>query len=157
MNTLRVHLQIAPAFVQRVARASLKRAVQAAFESTGGEAGGELTLVITDDAQVKELNRIYRGVDASTDVLAFSSTNEAGTFVPSAEAACYLGDIVISYPRAFEQAAAYGHPVEEELLLLVVHGVLHLLGYDHERDSDREEMWRMQSAALVSLGIKWQP
>jgi probable rRNA maturation factor len=116
-----------------------------------------LTVVITDDVQVKELNRTYRGVDASTDVLAFSAADEEGTFVPSPETPAYFGDIVISYPRAVEQAAAYGHSAEEELSILVVHGVLHLLGYDHERMEDRVEMWSTQSTALATLSIHWQP
>jgi len=156
-RTPRAHFQIAPAFAKEVRLASLRRAIRAAFESAGRERAGELTVVITDDAQVKELNRTYRGVDAATDVLAFAGADEAGAFVPSPETAEYIGDVVISYPRAAEQAVAYGHPTEEELSILVVHGVLHLLGYDHEEEEDREEMWRVQSAVLGKLGIHWQP
>ena len=66
----------------------------------------------------------------------------------------YWGDIVISYPRAAEQAARYGHSVEEELLTLVVHGTLHLLNYDHECIEDRERMWRLQDDVLERLGIR---
>jgi probable rRNA maturation factor len=156
-QALKIYLRIAPAFAATVEQASLRRAVQAAFESVGGEPAGELTVVITDDAEVKRLNRVYRGVDASTDVLAFGDVGGAGAFVPSPEADLYLGDIVISYPRAVEQAAEYGHSTERELSLLVVHGVLHLLGYDHEEMEDRGPMWRLQSAALGRLGIHWQP
>ena len=155
-QVLKIHLQIAPAFAPKVKRASLHRAVRAAFESAGRERTGELTVVITDDAEVKELNRVYRGVDASTDVLAFGDASEAGAFVPSPEADLYLGDIVISYPRAVEQATEYGHSTERELSVLVVHGVLHLLGYDHEEVDDRGAMWRVQSAALGRLGIHWK-
>jgi probable rRNA maturation factor len=156
-QALKIHLQIAPPFAPKVKQASLHRAVQAAFESAGRERTGELTVVITDDAQVKELNRVYRGVDASTDVLAFGDADEAGAFVPSPDADLYLGDIVISYPRAVEQAAVYGHSTERELSVLVVHGVLHLLGHDHEEVDDRGVMWPVQSAALGRLGIHWQP
>ena len=152
-----VHVQIAASFAGEVKAASLSRAARAAFESAGEQYGGELTLVITDDAQMRELNRAYRGVDATTDVLAFGNRQEADTFVPSPQAPAYFGDIVISYPRATEQARAHAHPLEEELLLLVIHGVLHLLGYDHAEESDREKMWRRQSTALTSLGIHWQP
>ena len=156
-QALKIHLQIAPAFAPKAKQASLHRAVLAACESAERERTGELTVVITDDALVKELNRVYRGVDASTDVLAFGDADEAGAFVPSLEPDPYLGDIVISYPRAVEQAAEYGHSTERELSVLVVHGVLHLLGYDHEEVDDRGAMWRVQSAALGRLGIHWQP
>ena len=153
----RVHFQITSAFAAKVRRSGLRRAVQAAFECAGSERSGELTVVITDDARVQELNRVYRGVDASTDVLAFGDADEVDHFAPSPDAPVYWGDIVISYPRAVEQAAAYGHPTEAELSILAVHGLLHLLGYDHERMIDREEMWSVQSTALATLGIHWQP
>ncbi len=155
IQPLRIHCRVAPPFTRKVKRASLRRAAQAAFESAGEERSGELTLVVTDDARVKELNRVYRGVDSPTDVLAFGDTSEADGLLPPST--IYFGDVVISYPRTVEQAAAYGHPIEEELSLLVVHGVLHLLGYDHVQTSDQEEMWRVQSAALARLGIHWQP
>jgi probable rRNA maturation factor len=68
-----------------------------------------------------------------------------------------LGDIVISYPRAVEQAAEYGHSVLDELLILAVHGALHLLGHDHESAEDKEEMWCAQAEVLAELAIPWQP
>ncbi len=156
-QAIKTHLRVEPAFARKVRPSSLRRAVQAAFESAGEERRGELTLVVADDAQVRTLNRVYRDVDATTDVLAFGDAGEPDVFIPSPEATIYFGDIVVCYPRAVEQAAAYGHPVEDELSLLVVHGTLHLLGYDHERGSDREEMWRIQSAALARLDIDWRP
>jgi probable rRNA maturation factor len=154
---LKIELRIAPEYTRKVRRSSLRQAVHAAFESAGQRRQGELTVVITNDEQVKELNRIYRGVDAPTDVLAFHHISEAEDAMPLSIAPVYFGDIVISYPRAVEQAAEYGHPVEEELLLLVIHGALHLLGYDHEQASDKEEMWQIQNAALAKLGVLWQP
>ena len=154
---LQVHLRIDSAFAEKAKRSSLRQAVRTAFESTGEKRSGELTLVITDDTQVKKLNQAYRGVDAMTDVLAFGDSLVADSFVQSPEVPIYFGDIVISYPRSVEQATAHGHPVEEELSLLVIHGVLHLLGYDHEKESGRERMWLVQSTALARLGINWQP
>jgi probable rRNA maturation factor len=104
-------------------------------------------------------------VDAPTDVLAFrfaqgsaiGQANDSAPFVSSPDGASYLGDVVISYPTAVEQAMAYGHSTDQELQVLVIHGVLHLLGYDHEQPKQREEMWRLQSAALAGLGISRQP
>ncbi len=114
-----------------------------------------LTVVITNDVRIRELNRTYRDVDAPTDVLSFSNiTDEVA--VPGTDDS-YLGDVIISYERAGEQAAALGHSVDEEIALLVVHGVLHLLGYDHEEPGDKRCMWSVQDAALDALGIVWRP
>jgi probable rRNA maturation factor len=154
---LQLHVLLDVAVSEKAKQANLRRAAEAALESAGREWTGELTVVITDDARVRELNRIYRGVDAPTDVLAFVGMGDRDDFVSSPEANPYLGDVIISYPRALEQAAEHGHPVEEELLILVVHAALHLLGYDHERGEDEDAMWRVQEAALARLGIRWQP
>jgi probable rRNA maturation factor len=109
----------------------------------------ELTVVIADDGVLRELNRAFRGMDAPTDVLSFGG--EAPGFVVAPDAADYLGDVVISYPHA--QAQATGHSVEAELALLVIHGVLHLLGYDHLEPDEKEAMWRQQATALEKLGL----
>ena len=103
----------------------LERAAQEALRSASMEAA-DLSIVITDDAKLQELNRQYLGSDMPTDVLSFPAEE---TDPDSGE--IYLGDILISLPRASEQASAGGHPVEDELQLLVVHGALHLLGHDH--------------------------
>ena len=116
----------------------------------------ELTLVMTDDVTVQRLNRIYRHVDAPTDVLAFAMTETRGdsgpTFVaaPAAEQGNvpYLGDIIISYPTAARQAKVAGHSLVAELALLVVHGVLHLLGYDHTVPAEKARMWQRQRELL---------
>ena len=76
-----------------------------------------------------------------TEVLAFGAQGEAGPFVAAPEAGKYLGDVIVSYPRASEQAEQLGHPAGEEMDLLVVHGILHLLGYDHATPDERAIMW----------------
>jgi len=119
-----------------------------AFESC---TSGELTLIITDDEALRALNQAYLGIDSPTDVLSFGG--EAPDFVNPPVAEVYLGDVVISYPRAHAQASAAGHPVEAELALLVVHGVLHLLGYDHGRPDDQAVMWERQAGILSQLGL----
>ncbi len=125
----------------------LERAAGAALSATGALPESELTIVISDDAQLHALNQQYLGIDAPTDVLSFPA-NE--TDPESGEV--YLGDIIISYPRAQQQAAAGGHPLQDELQLLVVHGVLHLLGYDHADDAEKAEMWEIQAEVLRRLG-----
>ncbi|MBM4430375.1 MAG: rRNA maturation RNase YbeY [Chloroflexi bacterium] len=153
---LKVHVQADPAFRDEAERAKLKQVVRAAFAAAGQDAHGELTIVVTDDRRVRELNCTYRGVDAVTDVLAFGNLDKAGALVPLPEDSLYWGDIVISYPQAAEQAAEYGHSVDTELAVLVVHGVLHLLGYDHQSPADQEGMWRLQASALLKIGVHWQ-
>jgi probable rRNA maturation factor len=112
----------------------------------------EVAIVITDDDSLQELNRRFRGIDAPTDVLAFP--NEArGPFVSAPGLPRYLGDIAISYPRAAEQASQAGHSAQAELQLLVVHGVLHLLGYDDQQESERARMWAAQESILRALGV----
>jgi probable rRNA maturation factor len=152
-----VHIQVDSAYARQLKRSRLREAVQAAFQSAGEMHRGELTLVITDDAHIQTLNRQYRGVDTPTDVLSFGAADGTPGFAAAPPAVGYLGDVVISYPRAVEQAKAYAHAEEEELLLLVVHGVLHLLGFDDEDPNEKEKMWRVQSAALAGLDIRWQP
>ncbi len=109
---------------------------------------GELTVVMTDDAQIRKLNREYLGIDAPTDVLAFP----AGEIDPE-NGAAYLGDVIVSVPRAAEQARDAGHPVADELQLLVVHGTLHLLGHDHASAADKSRMWAAQAEVLKRIGL----
>ncbi len=151
-----VNLQISPEFVAQVHADLVERAVEAAFAAAGRARSGELTVVITGDDEVQALNRDYRGVDASTDVLAFGVVDDGAVFVTAPDTLPYLGDVVISYPRAVAQAADYAQPVDDELCILVVHGVLHLLGYDHEIPEDAEKMWPVQACALDALGIRWK-
>ena len=108
----------------------------------------DLTLVLTGDEKIRALNRDFLGNDAPTDVLSFP----AGETDPDT-GRHYLGDVVISLPRAAEQAAARGHNLEAESQLLAVHGVLHLLGYDHADAADKIRMWAAQAAVLDFLGL----
>jgi probable rRNA maturation factor len=108
----------------------------------------ELTIVVTDDKRLQQLNRDYLEIDAPTDVLSFPSGE-----VDPETGKTYLGDVLISFTRAAAQAEAGGHPVEDELKLLVVHGVLHLLGFDHREEEDKERMWAAQTQILKNLGL----
>lgn len=109
-----------------------------------------LTCVLTDDAQIQILNHQYRDIDAPTDVLAFSA-NEGPVFILPDDQPPYLGDVIISTPTAQRQASEVGHSLERELALLVVHGCLHLLGYDHANEDERSRMWDVQDLILRSL------
>lgn len=109
-----------------------------------------MTVVITDDETVAELNRQHRGIDAPTDVLSFPA-DALPVEIPDEPP--YLGDLIIAYPYAAAQAAREGHPLNDSLALLVVHGTLHLLGFDHDADANRAAMWSAQAEALAALGI----
>jgi probable rRNA maturation factor len=128
----------------------LERAVSATLAAEG-RADAEVTLAVTGDEAVADLNRQYRGVDGPTDVLSFSATEPAPGFVASPEAAAYLGDIVIALPFTQRQAAELGRPLDAELRLLAVHGTLHLLGYDHAEPEDEARMWARQDEILAKL------
>ncbi len=129
----------------------LRAAVEAVLRHEGRQ--GELTLVVTDDEGIQALNRDFLGVDAPTDVLSFSAQEDDGPFVLAPEGRGYLGDVIVSYPRAVEQAQEQEHSAEQELALLVVHGVLHLLGYDHASEEEKAVMWARQEAVLSSLNL----
>jgi probable rRNA maturation factor len=110
---------------------------------------GELTVLLTGDEMLAALNQAHRGMLGTTDVLAFP----AGDMPEIPDLNHYYGDIAISLPRAKAQSAARGHSMYDELQLLVVHGVLHLLGHDHTTPDQKMRMWSVQSAILTQLGI----
>jgi probable rRNA maturation factor len=103
-------------------------------------------ILITGDAEMHALNREYRGIDQTTDVLSFNEN-----FVDPESGLDYLGDIIISIPRAKKLALEGGHTIEQEIQLLVIHGILHLSGYDHDTISKQKKMWLMQSEILNEI------
>jgi probable rRNA maturation factor len=126
----------------------VKQAAQTTLHHQSAPGDASLTIVLTDDDQLHSLNREYLGVDAATDVLSFPADEtdpETGL--------AYLGDILISVPRAASQAEAAGHILEAEAQLLAVHGVLHLMGHDHAEADEKEHMWQAQAEILAQLGL----
>lgn len=148
----RIDVQTAPRFAEEVDEELLRRVTAEALRHEGVEDGVALSVVISDDEAVRELNRQFRDIDAPTDVLAFGS-GEEDDFVTPPEESAYLGDVVISYPRAVAQAEEYGQSINRELALLAVHGVLHLLGYDHEDEAGRTKMQAREDEILGSLAL----
>ena len=142
-----VDVQIAPAYAGVLSEERLREIAEAVLraESTLGQ----VAIVVTDDEGIQELNRDFLGNDEPTDVLAFSAQEEAEGFVAAPEVDDYLGDVIVSYPRAVAQAKEAGHPAEREIALLIVHGLLHLLGYDHGDEEERAAMWARQEAILA--------
>ena len=129
-------------------KATLAQAAKATLAAISSKEKGDITLVLSNDAQIRSLNHQFRGIDSPTDVLSFNIDE----FNPQSGRK-YLGDVIISIERAEEQARSAAHPLTAELALLTVHGILHLCGYDHEQPADRAQMWALQKAILSSLGI----
>ena len=128
----------------------LRAAVKAALEYEEFTDKAEVSVVLTDDERIHELNRDFRKVDRATDVLSFPTFEEE----PNGEGRVVLGDIVISLERAAAQAEEYGHSFERECAFLCVHSMLHLLGYDHETSpEDEKAMFERQEAILVTMGL----
>jgi probable rRNA maturation factor len=139
---------VADNLLEQAALEALRGPAAPGFELPASQTPLDLTILQTDDEHVRALNHQYLGQDASTDVLSFPALEtdpETG--------ALYLGDIVISMPRATQQAREAGHSLESETQLLVVHGVLHLMGHDHAEPEEKHRMWAAQAAALNRLGL----
>jgi probable rRNA maturation factor len=113
----------------------------------------EMGLLITDSRTVRRLNRIYRSEDDSTDVLSFQTTSDTTgdselSFVSAPDGIRHLGEVIISYPQAIKQARERDHSVARELALLIIHGTLHLLGYDHEVSEEAKRMGEKENQIL---------
>ena len=119
----------------------------------------EMGLVITDTETVQNLNWTYRGKNEPTDVLAFSMLpgpeDDSKPFVAPPDGVCHLGEVVISFPQAVQQANKQGHQVEQEVALLVIHGVLHLLGYNHEQSEEEQRMRAKEREVLEKAKYIW--
>ena len=142
-----VRAPLAPAFLRAALAAALEeRAVAVALAPAGPEP--EVTVRVTGDRELRRLNREFLGEDHATDVLSFPSGDLAGG---------YLGDLALSWPAVTRQAEAFGHPPEAEAALLVVHGLLHLLGWDHATAEEERAMTALTLACLGRSGLRPAP
>jgi len=131
---------------QRFDKILLEDALRATLKNQTAPKDATISVLFTDDNQIRALNHKYRGFDTPTDVLSFDVRErdpETGVL--------HLGEIAISIPYAAKQAKKNGHPLEAEVQLLIVHGVLHLLGHDHAEE--KEKMWCAQAQILTELGL----
>ena len=129
----------------------LKNVIRQILKAEKVGVNSEVELVITGDEKVHKLNKQYLDEDRTTDVISFSmneQTRNQPVFVSVPDGKIHLGEIIISYPQASKQAAEHGHSIEEEMLILIIHGVLHLLGYDHDAPERQKIMWSRASAIL---------
>lgn len=157
----RIHLMNEQGYPLSPAQCERLIAAARAVLAQDAQPDGALTIVITDDDEVRRLNVAYRGIDAPTDILSFAADLPddlpEGVGIDDEEGeeddSDYLGDLVIAYPYASAQAVAQGHDLTDSLCLLVAHGTLHLLGYDHDTPDRRAQMWSAQARALQALGV----
>jgi probable rRNA maturation factor len=126
----------------------LRELAERALAEEKADPASEVSLALIDRETMRSLNQRYRGIDAPTDVLSFPMSDEK-SFVPPVR---LLGDVLVCPEVAAENATKLGHSLDEELSLLVVHGVLHLLGYSDESDEERKAMDARQKELLVTLG-----
>jgi len=134
-------------------RMLLRRACTAVLVHEKFEKSAEVSVRFVDDAEIRRLNQKHRNIDSATDVLSFPLGENGQYDVNPENGALLLGDIVISLPRAVEQARLFGHSLQRELAYLTVHSMLHLLGYDHEGGLERVHMREKEERVLVQLGL----
>ncbi len=130
----------------------LRGIVERVLVAQNADPGVELSLVIASQERVQQLNSSYRGRDEPTDVLAFSAVEEIDTdlppFVAPPDGMLHLGEVIVSYPQAVAQAEEHQHSAKKEIAILIIHGVLHLLGYDHDKLELEQEMFARSEEIL---------
>jgi probable rRNA maturation factor len=135
-------------------RMLIRRCCHAVLAGENFDGAAEISVTFVDDAKIQTLNRQYRNIDKSTDVLSFPLGIDGVYDVNNDTGAQMLGDIVISMPHAVEQAKLYGHSLQREIGFLTVHSMLHLLGYDHEAGGlELVHMREKEEAAISQLGL----
>lgn len=157
MSPLELSLLIEPSYRDELDAALIEKAVSCALETEGARYATEVSVAVTGDEAVAELNQRFRGKTGTTDVLSFAMSGGdvgEGGFVSPPSGKQDLGEVIISYPQAKRQAEGLGHDTRDEIAFLTIHGVFHLLGYDHEIGSEAELMKEMETRALGEMGIK---
>ena len=159
MNKIEINITVNRNIKPAVSKNWLENVTRQVLEAECVEQPVEMGLVITDGKTVQKLNRIYRSRDEATDVLSFQVASDADQksdepFVNAPDGVRHLGEVIISYPQALKQAQQQGQSVVRELALLIVHGMLHLLNYDHELPAEARGMRRRESEILRLLKSK---
>jgi probable rRNA maturation factor len=143
-----ITLEISKGYQSHIDTSLIKQTAKTTLIHQGVRLDSEISIIITGDEKLHALNLQFLDIDAPTDVLSFPANfTNPDTDIP------YLGDVLISFPRAETQANSAGHKVMGELQLLVVHGILHLLGHDHAEQSEKTIMWNAQKDIIQQLGL----
>ena len=151
---MEISILIDAEYKKQVKAARLKKLARAIQSAENVSPKSEMSLVITGDEQIHALNLKYLEEDRPTDVLSFPMNEQLSSepaFVSGPDGKLHLGDIIIAYPTAARQAAEHNHSVEREITILLIHGILHLLGYDHDIPQRKDPMNRREAAILKSI------
>lgn len=156
---MEITFQFDESFAATIDSAGLEKALELTLNffgrsaTSGSITANSVTVVVTDNETVQQLNRQFLGINAPTDVLSFQSSPDPD--FPEVDEAMlgYLGEIIMAYPVAQAQALAAGHTPQEEITLLAVHGLLHLLGFDHDTPENKKKMWAAQSQVMAEVGL----
>ncbi len=152
---MKLGIQIDKEFRKNLDWEWLQRVVEQSLTIQELDSEVELSLVITGDETMQRLNQQYRGIDEPTDVLSFAlmerKPGEDTTFIIPPDCILHLGEVIISYPQAVRQAEENGQEVKQELALLIVHGILHLLGYEHDVPAQEREMRKLEWMVLSEI------
>lgn len=148
--SLAVYIQVQQVYPVNESR--LQQAAETVLKQLRADTRSQMTIVVTDDDTVRDLNQEFRQVFSETDVLSFPAgpapvNNDSSNGM-------YLGDVLIAYPYAKRVAQRHNLNVENAICMLLVHGLLHLLGYDHDTEATKQAMWKEQARALGSIGIE---
>ena len=151
---MEINIVVEKGFGKPVKRDWLRRVAEKVLTAESTDSAAEVSLMITGQARIHELNRQYLGEDRPTDVLAFPmqpapETAERPPFIAPPDGIKHLGEVIISYTQAVIQAAERQQPIKKEVALLIIHGILHLLGYDHDVPEAERQM-RAREAQILS-------
>lgn len=165
--TSRVSVQIFEEFAESVSPDWIDAVVTGVLSTEPEWSSERVSVVIANDESVAQLNHEHRGLDETTDVLSFSNrhsgqyygeddgiekASDGSNFVLPPGHSDDLGEVIVSYPQVCRQAREAGHTAQKELAFMLAHGILHLLGYDHEREAEAAEMFSIQNRAMATLG-----
>lgn len=146
---INIYFEVLTEPIPKLYETLMKRVIRKAVTEHYPNHRFEVNVTVCDDEAIREINKQHRGIDKPTDVLSFPFLD-----FETPEVLTLLGDIIISRDTAYRQAEEYGHSPKREFCFLAAHSALHLLGYDHETEEEREEMEEMQRKILDELGIK---
>lgn len=152
-----IEVSVKEDFRELVNKDKMQRIVQLVIELENAPSPCEMSIVFTDSETIHRLNRDYRGIDHPTDVLSFCMASgeekDALSFILPPDDIAHLGEVIISCPQAVEQAAVQEHPIDMELTVLLIHGILHLLGYDHEDTADEAKMQAREKQLMHDINL----
>ncbi len=146
---IKIYFDVVTEPIPKLYEALMKRVIRTAVSEAYPNHRFEVNVTVCDDDEIREINKEHRGIDRPTDVLSFPFLD-----FETPETLTLLGDIIISRDTAYRQAEEYGHSPKREFCFLAAHSALHLLGYDHETEEEREVMEAKQREILDKLGIK---